>query len=224
MGAAVRPEDGESALRSQSSKTICVVLRNLRGMVVRGLHTSAKMQEALLWAAAYGVEEYVHVLLERGANPIAQDALGRVPLLIGMLNGHLSTARALLKRARTVNVADLEGRTPLHLATAHYCMSDLVKPLLKQGASVNVKDKKGETPLHVAARSTLAASLVPLLVTEGAAVEVNARDGDGRTVLHIVAQDGEKMRLLFGFLVGKGADCGVRDREGKLYSDYVQAV
>lgn len=207
LGAIAEPGDGEVAIRSQSVKTACLVLRQLHGKVVRGLHTHEKIQAALLWAAAYGYDEYVEVLLERGGDPAALDSRGRAPLLIAMANGHVSTTRALLQNSHDMSITDNQGRTPLHLAVARREMDGLVKPLLKKGANVNAMNNNGETPLHIAAMSGRAYRLVPLLVTGGSDVDLNVRDRYGRTVLSIVSQKEEKKRQLFGFLVERGADC-----------------
>lgn len=78
-----------------------------------------------------------------------------------------------------LNLREDSGRTPLHLAAAHGCVS-VVKLLTEKGAWLEARGMGGETPLHVAAQEG-SDEVVVLLVNEGA--EIDARDNEGRTPL-----------------------------------------
>ena len=61
----------------------------------------------------------------------------------------LDTLVKLLRRGSKVDVVDVDGQTPLHIA-AHYGLADAVNVLLQMNASMEMKDKNGKTPLEVA--------------------------------------------------------------------------
>ena len=61
----------------------------------------------------------------------------------------LDTLVKLLRRGSKVDVVDIDGQTPLHIA-AHYGLADAVNVLLQMNASMEMKDKNGKTPLEVA--------------------------------------------------------------------------
>lgn len=68
-----------------------------------------------------------------------------------------------------VDVADVVGDTPLHLA-AKKGLVPVLAALIANGASVNVASTKGNTPLHYATYDGLVA-IIEVLVAEGAAVD-----------------------------------------------------
>ena len=61
----------------------------------------------------------------------------------------LDTLVKLLRRGSKVDVVDVDGQTPLHIA-AHYGLADAVNVLLQMNASMEMKDKNGKTPVEVA--------------------------------------------------------------------------
>ena len=61
----------------------------------------------------------------------------------------LDTLVKLLRRGSKVDVVDVDGQTPLHIA-ARYGLADAVNVLLQMNASMEMKDKNGKTPLEVA--------------------------------------------------------------------------
>ena len=61
----------------------------------------------------------------------------------------LDTLVKLLRRGSKVDVVDVDGQTPLHIA-ARYGLADAVNVLLQMNASMEMKDKNGNTPLEVA--------------------------------------------------------------------------
>ncbi|XP_071118291.1 ankyrin repeat domain-containing protein 65-like [Haliotis cracherodii] len=147
----------------------------------------------------------------------------------------LDAVHLLLKDGVNVNAMDEYGRTPLHYAT-EFRQSDIMKLLLENGANPCFRDTKGMTPLHryaerddrIDSKSFLGASVhtsnmdqmmaepdsvsdltgdcISLLSDYGA--ELNIQDDEGRTVLHVTAEEkrsGNAKRFL-----EKGADpcCG----------------
>ena len=61
----------------------------------------------------------------------------------------LDTLVKLLHGGSNIDVVDVDGQTPLHIA-AHYGLADAVNVLLQMNASMEMKDKNGKTPLEVA--------------------------------------------------------------------------
>ncbi|MBL8921385.1 MAG: ankyrin repeat domain-containing protein [Myxococcaceae bacterium] len=94
--------------------------------------------------------------------------------------GSGATLKALLqKEPLLLNVKNVRGSTPLHLAAINPDPS-AVEVLLAAGADVNAADEEGFTPLHMAAFHRQA-DYTLLLLEAGA--DVNAKTASGRTPL-----------------------------------------
>ncbi|KAF3422019.1 hypothetical protein E2986_09298 [Frieseomelitta varia] len=73
--------------------------------------------------------------------------------------------RDLLNSGVSPNCCDVQGRTPLHLASCRG-YTEMVHLLLQHGADPNIRDSVGNTPLHLAA-VTSKISVVTLLLNAG---------------------------------------------------------
>ncbi|KAK9294743.1 hypothetical protein QLX08_010729 [Tetragonisca angustula] len=73
--------------------------------------------------------------------------------------------RDLLNSGVSPNCCDVQGRTPLHLASCRG-YTEMVRLLLQHGADPNIRDSVGNTPLHLAA-VTSKISVVTLLLNAG---------------------------------------------------------
>lgn len=119
---------------------------------------------ALQWAARYGRDEVVELLLSRGA--FASDEAKQPGHLKGITalhdaaaGGYVRVAELLLHRGVDVNAhggfawlpAYVEEWTPLHWA-ADNGSQGLTELLIREGADVDARDSHGETPLHQAVR------------------------------------------------------------------------
>lgn len=94
----------------------------------------------------------------------------------------------LLEEGVTVKDADINGLTPLHVAT-WYNKKDIIEYLIKKGADINAADVKGETPLHVAAWKNNA-MLCAFLISKGAKPEtVNFYGQTYATILKDMEED-----------------------------------
>jgi ankyrin repeat protein len=118
--------------------------------------------------------------------------------------------RDLLARGANVDVADEDGRTPLHQAVLGNSIG-LVGLLIESGATVDAKDHHGYTPLHFAAQE-YAPMIARILVAKGA--DPNARDEDGNSVLwRAVFSAGDREEIV-RFLLDNGGRDNLANLEG----------
>ncbi|KAM4809878.1 ankyrin repeat domain-containing protein 55 [Rhinophrynus dorsalis] len=133
----------------------------------------------------------VKLLLKMGANINTQDACGRTSLSLATYLGWLEGCVSLLRNGAKQNIADKNGRLPLHAATAEADVR-LLAVLLQQStlSEINHQDNEGMTSLHWAAfhnrpqhaQSLLQKGADPTLV-----------DKDFKTALHWAVQSGNRI-------------------------------
>jgi len=118
---------------------------------------------ALHWAAYYGNDALVRLLLDRGANVNARTASEtgvpdmptdsddecplQTPPFAAAARGRVSTVRLLLARGANPRLSDPRYGTALHCAAAEG-EAGAATLLLKAGADPNSRTERGETPLH----------------------------------------------------------------------------
>jgi hypothetical protein len=100
------------------------------------------------------------------------------------LGRRLRTVEYLASIGHSIDCANTEGETPLHLAARTPGASDVAKYLANKGADVNHEAKDGNTPLQRALTSTKLegrerSEMIELLLAHGAEGTVN-QDLDGR--------------------------------------------
>jgi ankyrin repeat protein len=143
------------------------------------------VEQPLSWAARYGREAIVKLLLDQGAERESRDDAGRTPLSWAAKNGEEAVVKLLLDQGADREPRDDAGRTPLSLAAARG-REAVVKLLLDQGADRESRDGDGRTPLSWAAANPYGEeAVVQLLLEQGADRE--SRDDAGRTPLSIAA-------------------------------------
>ena len=151
---------------------------------------------------------------------------GLTLLHFAALTGDTTGAWALLGKGADPNARDALGQTPLHKCT----VAQVAAMLLSAGADASLADKNDRTALEVAAahknkavaevirrypmvravmRGNLAAVQVILKADKGA---VGARDWEGATPLHYVAESGN--REIAEVLLANGADVNARKTNG----------
>lgn len=112
--------------------------------------------------------------------PAADVTQGNQPIHDVAKTGTGAQLTALLtKEPALLNVKNVRGSTPLHLAAINPD-GTAIAALLQAGAEVNVADEEGFTPLHMAAFHRQADHAL-LLLEAGA--DVNAKTAAGRTPL-----------------------------------------
>jgi ankyrin repeat protein len=148
------------------------------------------------------------VLLEHGADVMAQDADMMTPLHLASGRGHVDVARVLLEYNADVNAQDADDWTALHHASRSGYM-DVTLLLLGHGADPTVKDVDESTPLHLASAHGQV-DIARALIKNGA--DVTAQDEEMSTPLHLASGSGhvDIVRLL----LERRADANAQDAEG----------
>lgn len=106
----------------------------------------------LHWAAAYGSQENVRLLIKYGANNLMPDQEGKTPLhwaAMSEVEGAKDCVRTLIGAApSSVNWQDYDGITALHLAVAE-ARKDTVDVILSvPNCNVALTDNQFRTALH----------------------------------------------------------------------------
>ncbi|KAJ3496634.1 hypothetical protein NLG97_g2517 [Lecanicillium saksenae] len=156
---------------------------------------------ALRYAAGYGYNSLVRLLLEKGTPQDAPNERGSTPLHYSVKGGQEATARLLLDNGANLEAQNYFHQTPLHFAADEGNLA-MVKLFLDRGANPSVADVSGHTPLYFAVGKGNAA-VVQLLLDKGADIEAKIRIDDISPLYHAVATDNAAMAQL---LVARGAD------------------
>ncbi|XP_070550397.1 death-associated protein kinase 1-like [Ptychodera flava] len=128
---------------------------------------------------------------------------------MAVANNRDAITRLLLESKASIDVQDINGKTPLHLAVAEN--NDVItRLLLASKASIDVEDKNGKTPLHLAVAENNDV-ITRLLLASKASIDVE--DKSGRTPLHLaVANNRDAITRL---LLESKASIAVQDINGK---------
>ncbi|KAK0644880.1 Receptor-interacting serine/threonine-protein kinase 4 [Lasiodiplodia hormozganensis] len=158
-------------------------------------------------------EDAVPLLLSLGADPLARDAQGQLPLHCAAAAGHLKAVLLYIQHQdrrnpnhhhqqqqqqhqhqqqhrdkSMIDAPDTHRLTPLHHASQHGRTS-VVAALLSAGAYRNAADDTGQRPLHLAAQAGAIGVVETLL---GAGADRDAAAGkERRTPLHVAAAAGQ---------------------------------
>ncbi len=162
----------------------------------------------LLWAARYGHDAVVQLLLEKGADLEAKDKDGWTPLLWAAENGHNAVVQQLLEKGADLEAKDKEfDQTPL-LCAVQIGHDAVVQQLLEKGADLEAKDEEyGRTPLLWAVENGHNA-VVQQLLEKGADLESKDKQYD-QTPLSWAAETGHD--AVVQLLLEKGADLEAKD-------------
>ena len=125
------------------------------------------------WAAKYGSNPTVRLLVHNGVNLNAVDRWGRTALIWAVENMQRAVVKMLLKSGADVEAKSRHGLTALH-AAAFMGFESAVQCLLEGGACVETRTQHNLTALHIAAFMGWE-SVVLLLLQEGADIEAEAQ-------------------------------------------------
>ncbi|XP_066968790.1 inversin-like isoform X1 [Macrobrachium rosenbergii] len=148
-----------------------------------------KKRTPLHWAAAYGSDENVKLLIKQGANNLMPDQEGKTPLHWAAMckaPGAKGCVKTLISAApSSVNWQDFDGITALHLAVAETRLDAVDIILSVPKCNVDLTDNQFRTALHWACSRGIT-TIVGRLLDRGA--HIGAVDLYGATPLHYAAQ------------------------------------
>jgi ankyrin repeat protein len=160
--------------------------------------------------------ELVKILLNRGADPNAQDSDGDTPLLCtasGCCAGGenaVEVAQLLLSNKAHVNIKNNDGDTPLLNAAAEGRYK-MVKLLVANGANVNAQNNEGATPLMYAAGAG-DIEITKLLLDADA--DITIKDTQGTTAL-ICAVTDEHPEIVKLLLTHPNINVNIKDNQDR---------
>jgi ankyrin repeat protein len=129
--------------------TATISLLLSKGIDINAL--SGDSTTALLNAALNVNSPVVIQLLERGADPDKICFFGLTALSASVTFNDLVSVKALLKKAKKINIQSGGGFTPLMWAVYNdYDNIDIINALLDKGADINIKGDAGATALSIA--------------------------------------------------------------------------
>lgn len=128
----------------------------------------------------------------------------------------LDSFAALITHGANVNIQDLQGNTPLHVA-ARYGSLERTEYLAKRMKNVDIQNTEGRTALHCAAEQDQKKNC-NLLLSLGA--DLNAKDHSGNSLLDIVFK--HHASSVFNMLVEKHhVDVNMQDQNGHTMLDLI---
>ena len=206
-------EEGATFLHIASKHGLLSIIEAMTRSSVKAFDVNLKDetgQTPISWAARYGQEAVVRLLIKQGAEADSKDNMGQTPLSWAAEYGREAVVQLLIEHGAKADSKDNRGQTPLSWA-ARRGKEAVVQLLIKQGAETDSKDDKGRTPLSWAAARGREA-VVHLLIGKGA--EVDSKDNEGRTPLSWAAEEGEE--AIVRFLIERDdVDINSRDRSGQ---------
>ena len=167
----------------------------------------------LSWAAEYGHEAVVRLLMKRDVDTNAEDNNGKTPLLVAAEKGHVAIVRELVEKGDVhFNVKDSKGNTPLSLAAENGYEAVVQVLIERDDVNINTQDLFLGTPLMKAAIQGHEAVVRLLLERDG--IDVNAKDSSNETPLMkaVLQRHEDVVRLL----IGRGdVDINAKNEEGR---------
>ncbi|XP_026188703.1 dynein heavy chain 12, axonemal [Mastacembelus armatus] len=137
----------------QDSPLVAAILNDQYDLATLLLRYNARVDQtgplnrtALHECAFLGLENFVYLLLESGANPNACDIKKKTPLSLAAQNGHFNVVEALLQKGAHVWCESESGTILFDAAASGH--PDIITLLLEHGADPNLPLYSGHLPIH----------------------------------------------------------------------------
>ena len=141
--------------------------------------TDGSGNTALHYAVEWGLQAAVVSLIEKGANPQAENANGESPLFSAVKTNDPAMIALVVKGGSSIKARDHFGSSPLHAAVRRDADAS-VRELIRLGIDVNAQNVAGKSALSEA---VLAGKLSTAKVLIDSGADINASDNTGRTIL-----------------------------------------
>jgi ankyrin len=208
-------EDCCAALFWAARRGHAKLVKRLLDHGVQALVVDEAHNNALHVAARNGYIETLCELVSHGSGRPwikvdSRNSIRQTPLHVATAAGHLFAVEVLMERGASLNAVDENGKTPLHFAAAEGHVA-LVKLLRKLQDRPWNRDKDGKTAFDLAVERGNTAAVKELL--QSLSVPLN-EDEVARMGLPLHSAIRNRHEDVFGALIDRGLDPGVRDEAG----------
>jgi len=162
------------------------------------------LSQKLIEAAQNGRLDAVSQLVERHSTPVNYQNCneGTTALGAAVISGYSNIVKYLVEHGADVNLANLRGETPLHLAVLGSDNGvDIISFLLNEGSWIEIEDECGDTPLMYATREEIPQAVEVLLMHGADADHPNEDDETPAMLAEEIAS--ESVRDLFATYAGR---------------------
>jgi ankyrin repeat protein len=184
---------------------------NIREWIINSTTITAKDglgNNMLHYAAEWGLDKAISIIIRSGINVDTQNATGQTPLFMAAKSNSPSTLRIFIENNANLNARDSQGNSVLHAAVRWNAIVS-ISFLISSGMDINAHSLNGNTPLHDSVILNLP-EIQSLLIKQGTNLE--SRNIDGNTPLMEAIRCG--LTASIERLAANGADTSARNARG----------
>eukprot|EP01094_Clydonella_sp_ATCC50884_P014217 TRINITY_DN2458_c0_g1_i1.p1 TRINITY_DN2458_c0_g1~~TRINITY_DN2458_c0_g1_i1.p1 ORF type:complete len:409 (-),score=161.16 TRINITY_DN2458_c0_g1_i1:172-1326(-) len=216
----------EAKLAEDKTKKLIVACANAkRDEVERIIEAAGEAVEAMIneknnqgetaaHVAATGGDHYIiQMLLDNGADTLASDKQGDLPIMRAAKMGNYEAVQVFIAHdEESLFKTGSSGQNAYHCAAliANQELLDHFQELDDENRLIGMKDNEGNTPLHCGAMPPIRDEVLAFLLDHGA--QVNEQNNKGETALLFAAKAGQTHSIRF--LIERGADPAIAAKNG----------